>query len=77
MGEGGGSSTISSTLISLKLDPTITELFSPQPLELSLGDEPSMDEMAEAINKSMPNWKAVGPEGLPAGLPQLDQPHFI
>ena len=43
---------------SLKLDPITIELLPPRPLEASLGDEPSMDEMMEVI-KGMPNWKAV------------------
>ena len=60
---------------SLKLDPTIFNLLPPRPLELSLGDEPSMDEMTEAL-KGMSNWKAVGPDGLPAELLKIDHPAF-
>ena len=62
---------------SLKLDPTvIIDLLPPRPLELSLGDEPSMDEMMGVI-KTMSNWKAVGPDDLPAELLKLDHPEFI
>ena len=32
-----------------------------------------MDEMTEAF-KGMPNWKAVGPDGLPAELLKTDHP---
>ena len=49
----------------LKLRLTIIELFPPRPLELSLGDEPSMD---------MSNWKAVGSDGLPTKILKLDHP---
>ena len=52
---------------SLKLDPTIIDLLPPRPLKLSLEDEPSMNEMTEAL-KGMPNWKPVGPDGLPSEL---------
>lgn len=34
---------------SLKLDRTIIGLLPPRPLELSLGDEPFLDEMAEVM----------------------------
>ena len=58
----------------LELDPKIIDqLFPPRLLEVSLGDEPSMDEMMEVI-KGMPNWKAVGPDGLPADVLKLDHP---
>ena len=58
---------------SLKLDPAvIIDLLPPRPLELSLGDEPSMDEMMGVI-KSMSNWKAVGPDDLPAELETADR----
>ena len=58
---------------SIKLDPTIIDLLQPRPLQLSLGDEPSMDDMTEVI-KGVPNWKAGGPDGLPAELLKLDHP---
>ena len=61
---------------SLKIDPTIIYLYPPRPLEVSLGDEPSIDEMTEVI-KGMPNWKAVGPDGLPAEVLKLDHPEFV
>ena len=35
-----------------------------------------MDEITEVI-KGMPNWKAVGPDGLPAELLKLDHPEFV
>ena len=35
-----------------------------------------MDEMTEVI-RGMPNWKAVGPDGLPSDLLKLDQPEFF
>ena len=34
-----------------------------------------MDEMTEAL-KGMSNWKAVGPDGLPAELLKIDHPAF-
>ena len=58
---------------SLKLDPTI--ILPPRPPKLSLEDEPSMDEMTEAL-KGMSNWKAVGPDGLPVELLKIDHPAF-
>lgn len=61
---------------SLKLDPTIIDPLPPRPLEQSLGDEPSVDEMMGAV-KTMPNWKAVGPDDLPAELLKIDHPDFI
>ena len=48
-----------------KLDPTILERFPARPVALSLGDEPMMIEMTEAI-RIMANEKAVGPDSLPA-----------
>ena len=59
----------------VKLDPTIIDLLSPRPLKLSLEDEPSMDEMAGAL-KGMPNWKAVGPDGLPGELLKTEHSAF-
>ena len=59
---------------SVKLVPTIIDLMPPRPLKLSLGDEPSIEEMTEAL-KGMPNRKAVGPDGLPAELPK-NRPGF-
>jgi len=61
---------------SLKLDPTIIDLVPPRPLKLSLGNEPSIDEMMEAV-KGMSNWKAVGPDGLPVEVLKLDHPAFV
>ena len=61
---------------SLKLDPTIVDLMPQRLLQLSLGDELSRDEMMEVI-KGMPNWKAIGPDGLPAELLKLDHPEFV
>ena len=58
----------------LELDPQIIDqLFPPRPLEVSLGDEPAMDEMTEVI-KGMPNRKAVGPDRLPAEVLKLHHP---
>ena len=54
MNDGRGSTTHLNTG-SLKIDPTIIYLYPPRPLEVSLGDQPSMDEMTEVIN-GMPNW---------------------
>ena len=51
------------------------DLLPPRPSKLSLEDEPSMDEMAEAL-KGMSDWKAVGPDGLPAELLKMDHPSF-
>ena len=48
----------------------------PRPLELlSLGDDPSMDEMTGEL-KGISNWKAVGPDGLQAELLKIDHPAF-
>ena len=57
----------------LKIDPTINDLLPPRPLKLSLGDEPSMDEVTEAL-KCILKWKAFGRDGLPAEL--LHHPTF-
>ena len=35
-----------------------------------------MDNMMEVI-RGMPNWKAVGPDSLPAEVLNLDHPEFI
>ena len=51
------------------------DLLPPRPLKLSLGDKPSMDGMTEAL-VSMSNWKAVGPDGLPAEPRKIDHPVF-
>jgi len=59
-----------------KLDPTILERFPTRPVALSLGDEPTMIEMTEAI-RSMANEKAVGPDSLPAELLKLDDPDIL
>ena len=61
---------------SLNLDPTIVDLLPPRPLELSLGDEPSMDEMMTEALKGMSHWQAVGPDGFPAELLKIDHPAF-
>ena len=58
---------------SSKLDSTVIDPLPPRPLELSLGDGPSLKEMIEVI-RVMPIWKAVGPDGLPAELLKLDHP---
>ena len=60
-----------------KLDPNISGLFPQRPLALSLGDEPAMDDMAAVIIRDMPNWKAMGPDSLPAELLKIDHPEFI
>ena len=60
---------------SLKFDLTIFDPLPTRPLKLSLGDEPSMDEMTEAL-QGMPHWKGVGPDGLPAELLKIDHPAF-
>ena len=59
-----------------KLDLTITVLFPQRPLAPSLGDEPTMDDMTGVI-RGMPNWKAVGPDSLPAKVLKHDHPEFI
>ena len=51
----------------LTLDPTIVELFPERPFALLNGDAPTIDEMTGEI-RSMPNWKAAGPDSLPAEL---------
>ena len=58
------------------LDLTITSLFQQRPSPPSLGDEPTMDDMTGVI-RGMPNWKAVGPDSLPAEVLKLDHPEFI
>ena len=58
-----------------KLLNTIIKLLPPRPLQLSLEDDPSMNKMTEAL-EGMSNWKAVGPDGLPAELQNIDQPAF-
>ena len=40
-------------------------LFPRRPLALSLGNKPAMDEMTGVI-RNMSNWKAAGPDSLPA-----------
>ena len=47
----------------------------PRPLKLSLGDEPSLDEMT-AAPKGMPYWKAIRPDDLPPELQNIDHPAF-
>ena len=64
------------TTKSLKFDTTIVDPLPPRPLELSLEDEPSLDETMGVI-KVMPNWKPVGPDGLPSELLNFDHPEII
>ena len=59
-----------------KLDLTISALFPQRPLTALLGDEPTMDDMP-AVIRGMPNWKAVGPDSLPAEILKIDHPEFI
>ena len=59
-----------------KRDLTIIVLFPQRPLAPLLGDEPTMDDMTGVI-RDMPNWKAVGPDSLPAEALKLDHPEFI
>ena len=59
-----------------KLDPTILERFPTRPVALSLGDEPTMIEITEAI-RSMANEKAVGPDSVLAELLNLDDPDIL
>ena len=59
-----------------KLDLTITALFSQRPLAPSLGVEPTIDDMMGVI-QGMPNWKAVGPDTLPAEVLKVEHPEFI
>ena len=47
-----------------KLDPTIIEQFPARPVELALGDPPTMHDVEDAI-RGMANEKAVGPDSLP------------
>ena len=54
---------------------TVINLLPPQPLKLSLGDDPSMDEMTQAL-KGMSNWKAVGPDDLPDEFLKIDHTVF-
>ena len=49
-----------------KLDPTISGLVPQRRLAPSLGDEPTMDDMA--VIRGMLNWKAVGPDSLASGV---------
>lgn len=60
----------------MKLDSIITDLLSPRPLELSLGDGPSMDEMMEALRRR-PNWKVAEQDGPSAEVLKLEHPEFI
>ena len=62
--------------VTQKLDLTITALFPQRPLAPSLVVEPTMDDMM-AVIRGMPNWKAVGPDALPAEVLKLDHPEFI
>lgn len=63
---------------SLKLDPSIIAVKPPRRLGLSLGGEaqPSMDEIKKVI-KGMAHWKAVGSDGLPAGMLELDDAALV
>ena len=59
------------------MEKSISLVLFPQPsLALSLGVEPTMDGMMGVI-RGMPNWKAVGPDSLPAEVVKLDHPEFI
>ena len=58
------------------LDLTTTVLLTQRPLAPSLGVEPTMDDILGVI-RGMPNWKAVGPDFLPAEVLKLDHPEFI
>lgn len=49
------------------IPPAIIDPRPPRPLELSLEDEPFLNEKTE-LYKAMPNWKAVKPDGLPAQI---------
>ena len=51
-------------------DLIITEGLMPTPAALSLEDTPVLDETKQAL-RSMANGKAMGPDGLPAGLLEL------
>ena len=67
------------TLLNTKspeLDPNISGLFPQWPLAPSVGGEPTMDGMTKVI-RGMPNWKAVGPDSLPAELLKIENPEFI
>ncbi|MEP4684613.1 MAG: hypothetical protein ABJ015_23620 [Rhodopirellula bahusiensis] len=64
------------TTKSPKLDSTISALFPQRPLALSPVDEPTMDDTTTVIRR-MPNWKAVGPDSLPAKLLKIDHLEFI
>ena len=61
---------------SMKLVLPIIELFSPRLRTLSREDEPFMGDTTEFC-KGMPNWKAVGPDGLRAELLKLYHPELI
>ena len=65
-----------SNMKSMKLVLPIIELFSPWLRTLSREDEPFMGDTTEFC-KGMPNWKAVGPDGLRAELLKLDHPELI
>ena len=58
------------------LDPTISTLFPRRRLALSLGDGPAMDDRTD-ITRSMPNWRAMGPNSILAELLEVDHPEFI
>ena len=57
----------------INLDPRISALFPQQPLAPSLGDEVTSNEMTAAV-PGMPNWKAGGPDSLPAELRETRPP---
>ena len=59
-----------------KLDLAITVIFSQRPLAPSLDVQATIDDMMGVI-RGMPNWKAVGPDSLPAEILKLDHPEFI
>ena len=59
-----------------KLDLTITVPSPQRPVAPSLGVKPTMDDMMGVI-QGVPNWKAVGPDSLPAEVLKLDHAEFI
>ena len=59
----------------LTLNPTAIEPFPKRPLALSLGDEPTVDEMTGVIRTSL-NWNAAAPDSLSTELLKLDHLEF-
>ena len=58
-----------------KLDLAITVIFSQRPLAPSLDVQATIDDMMGVI-RGMPNWKAVGPDSIPAEALKLDHLDF-